>query len=289
MRIFKLGDQSAIDTLTTKGRLNNGKELDYALGIGIHNHNGWREFSHGGSDAGYQTFVTVYPDARLGVIIFANEEDFDANGVAKKITDLFLKNTDNKTPKPKDTTAPGLTAPDLAALRPYLGSYLGPRGIHLDLKLKNDRLYFDADDDQALLIKDSTNRYVLFDEREVQFTLGPLTKDTVVDVKAPDEEFHLTKYTPLNEKDQQLLQTYVGDYSCPELGCSYGIAIKNDHLVLTNNKYEDARLQTAGPDHLLSKKWWINCLTIKRNTAHQVIGFELDGDRVTHLVFNKTN
>jgi hypothetical protein len=94
--------------------------------------------------------------------------------------------------------------------------------------------------------------------------LEPLGKDTGVYVKAQGEEFRLIKYTPVSEKDERVLQAYVGDYYCPELGCNYGIAIKDHHLVLTNNKYDDARLRMAGPDLLLNKNWRMSHLTIKR-------------------------
>jgi hypothetical protein len=59
--------------------------------------------------------------------------------------------------------------------------------------------------------------------------------------------------------------------------------------VLTNNKYDDARLRMAGPDLLLNKNWWMNHLIIKRNAAHQIVGFEVNSDRVAHLVSKKMN
>ncbi|MEJ0079947.1 MAG: serine hydrolase [Puia sp.] len=42
----KLGDQEDIDMLTQKGKLNNGKELSYALGIASDTYHGWRQYSH---------------------------------------------------------------------------------------------------------------------------------------------------------------------------------------------------------------------------------------------------
>jgi hypothetical protein len=73
---------------------------------------------------------------------------------------------------------------------------------------------------QQLLMKDSTSRYAMFDERDIQFTLEPLGKDTGVYIKAPGEGFRVIKYTPVSEKDERVLQAYVGDYYCPELGCT---------------------------------------------------------------------
>jgi CubicO group peptidase (beta-lactamase class C family) len=291
--LHKVGDQADIDTLTRKGRLKNGKglELGYALGITTGDHNGWREFSHGGADAGYRTFVAVYPDAKTGVIAFGNIEDFDPNGVAARIADLFLKdktaNGKPATQAPKDTADAVLAGPDIAALKPYLGSYVSADGVAFDLAVRNGKLYYVEEDGPQLLAKDSTGRYVMFDAREVQFTLEPPGRDTEVRVNIPGRQIRLIRYTPVNEKDSRVLQTYVGNYYCPELGCSYGIAIKDHRLVLTNNKYDDAPLRMAGPDHLLDDDWWMNHLTIKWNAAHKVVGFEVNSDRVAHLAFKK--
>jgi hypothetical protein len=153
--------------------------------------------------------------------------------------------------------------------------------------VRNGKFYYVDEDEQQLLTKDSTGRYVMFNERDIQFTLGPLGKDTLVYLKAPGEEFRLIKYSPVDEKDERVLQAYVGNYYCPELGCSYGIEIKNHHLVLTNNKYDDAPLRMAGPDNLLNKNWWMNHLAIKRNAAQEIVGFEVNSDRVKGLVFKK--
>jgi hypothetical protein len=59
--------------------------------------------------------------------------------------------------------------------------------------------------------------------------------------------------------------------------------------VLTNNKYDDAPLRMTDYDHLLDDNWWMNNLTIKRNAAHEVVGFEVNSDGVEHLVFKKMN
>jgi CubicO group peptidase (beta-lactamase class C family) len=170
--LHKVGDQADIDTLTRKGRLNNGKELDlgYALGVCTGDHNGWKEFSHGGADAGYRTFVAVYPDAKMGVIVFGNIKDFDPNGVAARIADLFLKdskaNGKTATQAPKDTALAVLAGPDIAALKPYLGSYVSSDGVAFDLAVRNGKLYYVEQEGPQLLTKDSTGRFVMFNARE---------------------------------------------------------------------------------------------------------------------------
>ena len=82
--------------LTQKGKLNNGKELTYACGIAVDTYKGWRQYSHSGGDAGYRTYVTVFPDLKMGFIVFSNLGDFNPGGKVYAMADLFIKDTTQK-------------------------------------------------------------------------------------------------------------------------------------------------------------------------------------------------
>ena len=68
----KSGDARDIEQLTERGRLNNGREIDYALGIYCDYSRGYRRFMHNGGLAGYRTALAIYPDLKMGFIIFSN-------------------------------------------------------------------------------------------------------------------------------------------------------------------------------------------------------------------------
>jgi CubicO group peptidase (beta-lactamase class C family) len=61
-----------VDALETNGVLNDGRKITYALGVVVTNENGVRKVSHGGSTAGYQTFLSRYPDLKLSVAVMCN-------------------------------------------------------------------------------------------------------------------------------------------------------------------------------------------------------------------------
>src|SRR5687768_1061343 len=46
-----------VDALETQGVLNNGRKISYALGLVVDSYKGLKDVSHGGSTAGYQTFL----------------------------------------------------------------------------------------------------------------------------------------------------------------------------------------------------------------------------------------
>ncbi len=73
--------------LETRGILTDGRKINYALGLNVGTYRGMRDVSHGGSTAGYQTFLARYPDQKVSVAVMCNGTSPSAGGLAAKITD----------------------------------------------------------------------------------------------------------------------------------------------------------------------------------------------------------
>src|SRR5688500_4498908 len=56
-----------VNALETRGVLNDGRKIAYALGLSIDSYKGLKDVAHGGATAGYQTFLTRYPDKKATV------------------------------------------------------------------------------------------------------------------------------------------------------------------------------------------------------------------------------
>ena len=102
-----------------------------------------------------------------------------------------------------------------------------------------------------------------------------------------DEVFQLNKYRNDTSQTNKVLIKYTGIYYCPELDCKYGIVLKNNHLYLTNSKYNDVKLTLIGLDHLLNDSRWMKHMMMKRDSHNNITGFEVNQSRIQHLLFNK--
>jgi len=87
----KVGGVGAIATLTQKGKLNNGKELGYAAGITSATYKGWKQYWHNGADAGYRTYISVFPDLKMGIIVLSNLSEINTQEKANQIADLLIQ------------------------------------------------------------------------------------------------------------------------------------------------------------------------------------------------------
>ena len=76
-----------VSALETRGVLNDGRKISYALGLVVDNYKGLKDVSHGGATAGYQTFLARYPDNKVSVGVLCNGTSPSAGGIAEGITE----------------------------------------------------------------------------------------------------------------------------------------------------------------------------------------------------------
>lgn len=283
----KVGGDGAITKLTQRARLNNGQELSYGAGIISATYKGWKQYWHNGADAGYRTFISVFPDLKIGIIVLSNLSEINTQEKANQVADLLISEKISPNISKGKVRESKVSAEDQSMLKKQLGNYISETGTTLSLELKQDNLYGNIWNNKSLLMKDSDNTFSMLYVPDIKFKFDPAFKNETVIMHIYDETLHFTKYQEKPALNNKSMQEFTGVYYSPELDCSYGIVLKENQLYLTNNKYNDAKLTLVGADHLLSDNWWMNHLLITRNNAKQVTGFEVNSGRVIYLKFIK--
>ena len=72
------------------GHFNDGREHGYALGLFVGTYKGLREVDHSGSTAGYQAFLTRFPDQHVSVAVLCNTANAQATQYAHAVADIYL-------------------------------------------------------------------------------------------------------------------------------------------------------------------------------------------------------
>jgi len=282
-------NQELTALLTQKGKLNNGKELTYAAGIAVDTHKGWRQYSHSGDDAGYRTHVAVFPDLKMGFMVFSNLGDFNPGERLYALAYLFIKDTLQKKTVEKKAARDSTTAilKDTLSLRKYVGSYIGDDGLPFSFEIKKRKLYYHIFGESNFLIKETKDSFSIPDAPEIKFAFAVKGKDTTCDLSTPDQLYHLRKYVKDTSQTDKILLAYMGTYYCPELGCKYEIVLKDHQLMLTNAKYNDTKLTLVNTNYLTNDNRWVNHLVMLRDAKNNITGFEVNSGRIMHLRFDK--
>ena len=132
-----VGDRTTIEKLRTPGKLDDGKPLDYALGLFAETVNGRHVEQHTGETGGYVSDLIRFPTERLTVACLCNLEG-DAKtapwDLAPAVADLFLParatpDASTGTPAAAGDAAPPKKPeykPSAAELEEIVGSYYDP-------------------------------------------------------------------------------------------------------------------------------------------------------------------
>jgi len=287
----KVGNEDDLKTLTTRGKLNNGYELNYGLGVVVDKYKGWKQISHSGGDAGYRTYLTVLPELKMGFYIFSNLSDFYQIAKLYEVIELFVREKESShLPISPDTLNSSLaTLKDSPAIQNFSGHYISDDGLLFYFGIRDRTLFINSYLKNNFLVPEGADTYSLLSSRETKFIFKLSGKDTLVEIRYPNRIRYLQKYTKGEMYPDEVLKRYAGTYYSPELDCSYTIQWRDRQLYLTHSKYLDSKLTLIGPDHIQTERWWMNHLVVLRDEKDQLVGFEINSGRVMHLQFNKLN
>ena len=86
----RIGEQTVIEQMHERGVLNNGEQINYALGLNLGEYRGLKTVGHSGSWRGFRSHLMRFPDQKLGVVILCNLDIFNPLGLAEKVADIYL-------------------------------------------------------------------------------------------------------------------------------------------------------------------------------------------------------
>jgi CubicO group peptidase (beta-lactamase class C family) len=270
-----------LELIHTRGSLNNGKELDYAFGLGITDYKGLKMVSHGGAFVGYRAEMIRFPEERFSVICLANLSAVNPSKLCRQVADIYLadKLKEKKVAeKPKEELKP-VTLPK-EVLEEKVGNYQDEKGISwVSIYLKDDNLMVEAYGEELPLTPVSRSHFIAVDapfdvsvefipeEGKPQKAKATIEGDETTFIKAPD-------VSPLTAKQ---LQEYAGNYYSDELPATYRLVVEEGKLFLKYRNLPEDAFKLMAPDKFNLKMLNFHFI---RNEMKEITGFKLNAGRV---------
>src|SRR3989475_7033368 len=88
----QIGGEGVRAEMQGKGKLNNGKVLDYAKGLRVADYRGLRTVSHGGSWGGYRAELLRFPEQHFSVACLCNLGNARPSNRDQRVSDIYLAN-----------------------------------------------------------------------------------------------------------------------------------------------------------------------------------------------------
>jgi len=274
----RVGGRALVDQLETRGRLNDGFENEYAQGLVVTTYKGVREVSHGGSTAGYQTFLARYPDQRLSIAVLSNVAGSGPAALAHQVADAYLAVKLQEPAKPVAVAVPAAT------LKGYVGTYREPltdAAVKVALDKDGRTLRIDG---QATVALSPTTFAAADGSRQAVFE--PATGGGPVRMResAPGSKPRVWEaVAPFAPKPEDLA-AYAGTYYGEEIDTVYTIGVEGGSLAVRFRPAQKFALRPVYADAFEAEG---NILRFTRDGSGRVDGFRVFAGRVWHLRFEK--
>lgn len=227
-----------VEALETRGVLNDGRKIVYALGLEVSTYKGLKDVSHGGGTAGYQTFLARYPDQKVSVGVMCNGNSPSAGGIAASITDEIF-GPFPETPR----IEPAKVSED--ELKKFVGVW------------RNEKTHFPA----RFVIENGVSRWMgarLVPMGGGQFGSGDNRLKFVLDgngqptsAETIDDEGSITRFILEREWKPTLaeLAEFKGDWFTEEAGATVTFVVEGDKAFVTQRPATKLPLQPIYKDH----------------------------------------
>lgn len=273
----KLGKGTLVKELQTKGVLNDGKQISYALGLEISSYRGLPTVGHSGALYGYRTNLLRFPEQRFSVVCLCNLESSAPGNLSRKVADIYLAKElhaeASEAPAPNDREYPYADQ--------FAGKYLDSR--------KHFVYTFSAADGQlmawgAQLRRVGPNQFRDLGTGTITFegSGGDMKATLEMDGKA----FFAGQRVEPPQLSEAELAAYTGSYRSAELDATYTLKVEQGALTLRNGWNLTEKLTPLTKDEFESEEY--GTIVFRRDTNQQVNRFSVNTVEARDIGFDKT-
>jgi CubicO group peptidase (beta-lactamase class C family) len=262
---------SLVDALETQGVLNDGRKIAYALGLEVAKYKGLKDVSHGGSTAGYQTFLARYPDNKVSVGVMCNGTSPSAGRIAADITDEIF----GPYPDSPKTEAAKVSEEEL---KKFVGVWRnekthGPARFAVENGVPGFR--------GARLVPTGAGQFSAGDDK-LKFTSDG--NGTPVSAEAVDSDGEVTRFvketawTPTPEE----LASFKGEWFSEEAGATVTFAVDGDKAFIKQRPATSLPMQPIYKDHFVVQGYVV---WFTRDKDGKVNGMHVGANRMRDMPF----
>lgn len=221
-----VGDADMLKKMQTSAVLTNGDTTGYGLGLAIGTYRGAKLIAHSGADAGYRTYLGMFPEHKVAIAVLCNAATANPVGLAQEVADVVLQGrlaTDSQPPVATIT----IPAEQLAT---FVGVYAHPvTGQPFYVTLRRDTLIVGRGNGPPLLPVAENRFRVGNGPVELEFSETGLTQRFLNSPPRNPVTFRRERAPSMTAAK---LREYAGRYYSEELGATYTVTATDSTLEL---------------------------------------------------------
>lgn len=282
----EVGGEAMLRALLTRGRLNNGDSIDYALGLVHGTVRGAPAITHGGAWAGYRAELLRVPDQRFAVAVLCNLAEAEPTQLAGAVANVYLADKLPAPPPRKAVAAARINLPkeDLSV---WAANYRNPvTGTPRMVSFEQDKLMASFGRNRAEMVPTGENEFTV--------TLDANVLRLVMERGANGErrmrQFMNGRQTAVFEEVQYVeppaeeVMLYAGAYFSEELQTTFRLTSDGTALLLHGAAPVPIRMRALSTGEFVSGPWSV---MFSRDAQNNATGFLLSAGRVRGIRFER--
>lgn len=286
-----VGNPEMIRKMLTRGTLDNGDSINYAMGLNTGPYRGFMLIGHVGAEAGYRSFFGMFPAQDVAITVLSNNAEADPTSLGLKIADILLKDkfapevTSEVSVKPAAAPSQGEYAGSKDVLAMCAGQYELRPGYIISITSEDDGLYAEAHEvpksrlvrltekDFSLPMMRAKLSFAGDDGTSINKMLLDLNGQQMVAPK-------LKEFDPLSVNTDE----FTGDFYSPEFSAVYTFTTRDKQLMVKQLRNDDLVMKPSAPDQCSNGKRRVDFV---RGADKTITGFMFSSGRIRNVWFEK--
>lgn len=274
------GGPALAAALQAPGRLNDGKTLEYGLGLELAPDQGRRLVAHSGSTGGYKTWLARYPDQGVSIAVLCNNGGINPIAMGEQIAELVLP-AGRTASSAEGAAATAAVQTSNVDLTPYEGLFRNPvTGALVQVEAVNGQLTLKQGGVRALAAL-GEDRFQAPDGEPVRFAR---TNARATELILSQGRFLAV---PPAASDPAALSAYVGTFYSPELDTRISLIQRGDGLVVRQPFAVEWPLSPSFADGFTARLRGSTTFVFERDADGDVTGVRAWANGVRGLLFSK--
>jgi CubicO group peptidase (beta-lactamase class C family) len=271
----KLGKGTLVQQLENHGLLNNGNQINYAMGLMLGEYRGLPTVEHSGANFGYRSEYLRFPQQRFSVILLCNLSSAGPVGLAHKIADLYLQ--ENLVPVDPPRASLGFPGAET-----FAGTYLDP---HTKTIYK-----FTVEGGNLMAWGEALQRVAANQYYDLQGDIMTFAHDNGVmhlTLPIPGEMYFSGDRVQPFPLSAAGFSEFTGNFHSEELDTTYTVSVEGGRLRVKVPNNPPIPLDAAGPNEFYSSD--LGDLVFHTNASHRVSGFSLSTQASRGIIFARVH
>ncbi len=274
------GGPALVRAMETPMTLTSGRRITYALGLTIRTDDGVREVSHGGSTAGYRTWLARYPGEGVSIAVLCNDGTANPTTLGTVVAAALVSRPARAAIAAAADSGAAMGAAELAR---YTGLFRASRtqGV-LRIGARDGRLITEAPAGFRLTAA-GADRFRIAGQGELAYRFADGRVREVLLLGADGDTMRYEPVAAPATTGASTLQAYAGSYWSEELETRVTVAASDSGLVVRRRPAEETQLRPvfadgfSGPD--------LGTVVFSRDGQGAVVGFGIWAGRVRGVQF----